>query len=543
MPRRHKHKSLLIALLPLCVKGTTTLNFDAGTFHTCTVQMDGKVMCWGYNNEGQLGDGTTTTRSTPVEVSGITTARSVATGGYESCAVLSDGKVKCWGDNTNGGLGDGTTTDRSTPVEVSGITTATQVAVSYDHSCALLSDGKVKCWGLNEVGQLGDGTTTDRTTPVEVSGITTATRMAVGGDHSCALLSDGKVKCWGSGSDVADGTFDDTSTPVTISGITTATSIATNFQHSCALLTDGTVECWGYNSNGQLGDGTTTSSFRSTVTVSGITTASSIDLGSSHSCAVLTEGKVKCWGENDSGQLGDGTTTDRTTPVEVSGITTATRVIVGTDHSCAVLTDGTAKCWGDNSAGELGDGTTTDSTSPVEATLHLSSPPPPPTPAPPPPPLPPVAAQTSSATSCYMTVGNGAGGFMASPVATDMRALSSATDFYRCIRVCQKCVANTLSGCTDADKSNSAWVPFYFAFTAESWTSSYESWYKGAGFKNLFDCGENNCNTVEPNICDDDYAVAASPTPAAPTSNSGASSSLKVYASFLAAFGISLILA
>ena len=93
---------------------------------------DGKVMCWGYNNEGQLGDGTTTTRSTPVEVSGITTARSVATGGYESCAVLSDGKVKCWGDNTNGGLGDGTTTDRSTPVEVSGITTATQVTVSYD---------------------------------------------------------------------------------------------------------------------------------------------------------------------------------------------------------------------------------------------------------------------------------------------------------------------------------------------------------------------------------------------------------------------------
>ena len=112
---------------------------------------------------------------------------------------------------------------------------------------------------------------------------------------------------------------------MTISGITTATSIATNFQH-CALLTDGTVECWGYNNNGQLGDGTTTSSFGSTVTVSGITTASSIDLGSSHSCAVLTEGKVKCWGENDSGQLGDGTTTDRTTPVEVTGVDVSSNV-------------------------------------------------------------------------------------------------------------------------------------------------------------------------------------------------------------------------
>jgi alpha-tubulin suppressor-like RCC1 family protein len=543
-PKSTRRKVLLIGLLPLCAKGVGALTFDAGTFHTCAVQMDGKVMCWGYNTEGQLGDGTTTTRSTPVEVLGITTARSVATGGYESCAVLSDGKVKCWGDNQYGGLGDGTTTDRATPVEVSGITTATEIAVSYDHSCALLSDGKVKCWGLNDDGQLGDGTTTDSNTPVDVSGITTATSIAVGGDHSCALLSDKTIKCWGSGSDVADGTLDDRSTPVIISGITTATSIATNFQHSCAVLTDGTIECWGFNAQGQLGDGTTTSSFASTVTVSGITTATSIDTGSSHSCAVLTDGKVKCWGENDSGQLGDGTTTDRTTPVEVSGITTATSVVLGDDHSCAVLTDGTAKCWGDNSAGELGDGTTTDRTTPVEVTFLLSPPsPPPPSPPPPspPPPSPSVVAQTSSATSCYVTVGNGAGGFMATPVATDMRAMSSATDFYRCIRVCQKCVANTLSGCSDADKSNSAWVPFYYAFTTGSWTSSYESVYKGTGFKNLFDCGANDCNTVEPKICDDDYVAAASPPPAASTSTSYASSSLKTYIS-LAAVCLSLML-
>ena len=118
----------------------------------------------------------------------------------------------------------------------------------------------------------------------------------------------------------------------------------------------------------QLGDGTTSSSYDTTVTVLDITTAKSIDVGSSHSCAVLTDGKVKCWGENDSGQLGDGTNTDRSTPVEVSGITSATSVVLGDDHSCAVLTDETVKCWGDNSAGELGDGTKTDRATPVDVT-------------------------------------------------------------------------------------------------------------------------------------------------------------------------------
>ena len=145
-----------------------------------------------------------------------------------------------------------------------------------------------------------------------------------------------------------------------------------------------------------------------------------------------------------------------------------------------------------------------------------------------------TSAQTSSATSCYATIGDGDGGYLPYPLVTDMRALSPSTDFYTCFRVCQKCVAENY-GCSDADISNSAWVPLYLAFTTSDWTRGYEVYYNGPGFKNLFDCGENNCNTVEPNICDDDYA--------APTSNSGASSSLKVYASFLAALGISLMFA
>jgi alpha-tubulin suppressor-like RCC1 family protein len=138
------------------------------------------------------------------------------------------------------------------------------------------------------------------------------------------------------------------------------------------VLTDGTVECWGFNMYGELGDGTTTPSFSTTVTVLGIMTAKSIDLGSHHSCAVLIDGKVKC-SYNNKGQLGDGTTTDRSTPVEVSGITSATSIVLGSDHSCAVLTDGTVKCWGDNSAGELGDGTEIDRVTPVDVTTAYNT--------------------------------------------------------------------------------------------------------------------------------------------------------------------------
>jgi len=234
------------------------------------------------NIDGQLGDGTTDSRTTPVEVLGITTATSVAIGAYESCAVLTNGKVMCWGENEHGELGDGTTTSSSTPVEVYGITTATQVAVGRDHSCALLTGGAVKCWGLNDEGQLGDGTQPPTAPPLSRYRASRRRRALLWeATTRVPCYADKTIKCWGSGSDLADGQLADSSIPVLISGITTATSIATNFQDSCAMLTDGTVECWGFNLYGQLGDGTTTSSFSTTVTVLGITTAKSIDLGSS----------------------------------------------------------------------------------------------------------------------------------------------------------------------------------------------------------------------------------------------------------------------
>jgi alpha-tubulin suppressor-like RCC1 family protein len=352
------------------IGGRTSL----GGYHTCALLSDGTVKCWGENWDGQLGDGKSNPienySAIPVTVTGLSTAVAVSTEDYYTCALLSDGTAKCWGDNTFGELGDGTTTSSSTPVPVSGLINAVAIAVGGRFTCALLSDGTAKCWGNNWYGQLGDGTTTDSHTPVPVSGLINAVAIATGGYHTCALLSDGTVKCWGWNDygQLGDGTTTLRTTPVTVSGLTNAVAIAAGDEHTCALLSDGTVKCWGYNGVGQLGDGKSNpieSHSAIPVTVTGLSNAVAIAAGWAHTCALLSDGTAKCWGDNDFGQLGDGTTTLRTTPVTVSGLTNAVAIAAGTYHTCALLSNGTVKCWGYNGVGQLGDGTTTNRNTPV----------------------------------------------------------------------------------------------------------------------------------------------------------------------------------
>jgi alpha-tubulin suppressor-like RCC1 family protein len=326
----------------------------------------GEVETWGRNDQGQLGDGATFNRTSPVAVNGLSNVVSVSAGDSHMLALRADGTVWSWGMNSSGQLGDGTTTSRNTPTQVVGITNAIAISAGRLHSLALLSDGTVKSWGANSNLQLGDGTSANRSSPVTVSGLANVTQIQAGFEHSLALLADGTVRGWGDNfyGQLGVGHTVDLASPAAVSGLTNVTRIAGGWFHTLALRGDGTVRAWGLNDYGQLGDGTTTP--RATpVSVTSLTGVSDVQAGGNHSLALLTAGTVKTWGLNDNGQLGDGTTTFRVSPTTVSGLSGVASIEAGRNHSLARLSSGSVRAWGDNFYGQLGDGTTSDRLAPV----------------------------------------------------------------------------------------------------------------------------------------------------------------------------------
>ena len=291
---------------------------------------------------------------------------------YFNCGRVNNGSARCWGINSNGELGSGSTsTYSSTLLTVSGLTTVASVVAGENHACALLSDGTIKCWGQGTYGQLGNGSLNSSSTPVTVTGISTATAISAGMLHTCALLSGGTVSCWGYnasrqlGNSV--GAFPTASAPVTVTGLSSVNKVSAGGFHNCALTSAGAVKCWGDNSSGQLGNGSSTNSF-SPVAVTGLSSGvSDISAGELHACAVIS-GAVKCWGDNTYGQLGTGNTTTSSTPVSVAGLSTASTVAAAFPFTCALITDQTVKCWGRNTEGEIGDTSSTDRLSPTTVT-------------------------------------------------------------------------------------------------------------------------------------------------------------------------------
>jgi alpha-tubulin suppressor-like RCC1 family protein len=305
--------------------GSDTIQIAAGGFHGCALLSWGGVRCWGANDNGELGDGTVTRRLAPVDVASLGNGvAQIAAGGQHTCALTSAGGVKCWGFNAHGELGDGTTTDRHLPVDVTGLGSgvASIIAGGY-HTCAITTGGGAKCWGLNTSGVLGDGSRTDRLVPVDVSGLTSGvTRIAAGYNHTCALVGGG-AKCWGQNGrgQIGDDGAADQLVPTDVSGLAAnVTRIGAGGFHSCAVVSGG-AKCWGSNDFNQLGDNEVFPDEHHTpIDVFGLGAGvAEIAVGYSHTCAVTVSGKLACWGNNGHGKLGDNTTFGRIAPVYVQG--------------------------------------------------------------------------------------------------------------------------------------------------------------------------------------------------------------------------------
>ena len=306
-------------------------------------------------------------------VSGGRTYTALVASEVHTCGLAGGGRAYCWGRNASGQLGDGTVeTNRLTPVAVSGGLSFTVLAAGSDHTCGLAMGGTAYCWGSNAFGQLGGGTVgTNRLTQVAVSGGRKYTALVAGWGHTCGLAAGGRAYCWGFNAfgqlgDRMSGTgysSADRLAPVAVSGGLSFTALAAGGAHTCGLVSGGTAYCWGNNQYGQLGDGTTGTGFRSAdrtapVVVSGGLSFTALAGGGVHTCGLLTGGSAYCWGSNASGQLGDGMSgTDRTAPVAVGAGRTFTALAGGFSHTCGLATGETGYCWGSNDSGQLGDGT------------------------------------------------------------------------------------------------------------------------------------------------------------------------------------------
>jgi alpha-tubulin suppressor-like RCC1 family protein len=336
--------------------------------HACAVMDDNTIECWGSNDNGQLGNGTTDNASSSVTVSGINNAVDVQVGVGFSCALLDDGTVSCWGSNDSGRLGSGSSESSieysAIPVAVTdtnnaaSLTNVQAISVGLAQTCALLEDHTAVCWGVNRFGQLGSNEAHEEGTPVTVSGLTDVSMLNTGYQSSCAVLTDGTAKCWGYNhvGQLGDGTTTTSSVPVTVTGITDASAISTGDRASCALIADGTVKCWGADWDGTLGDGEGETESTVPVTVSGLTTATSISLSYRHACAALEDKTAVCWGSNTGGELGNSSISESFVPISVPELTDIESIVAGYNVTCARLNSGQINCWGDNESGQLGQG-------------------------------------------------------------------------------------------------------------------------------------------------------------------------------------------
>jgi alpha-tubulin suppressor-like RCC1 family protein len=335
----------------------TVVDIAVGPNATYAVSAEGRVFAWGTDYGGSLGDPVNTGAVvlTPLRMPDFYDVVDVEAGSDFACAIRDDRTVWCWGSNNAGQLGDGSTISRATPAQVPGLGNIVQLALGRYHSCAMNTLGETFCWGLNFYGQLGDSANQVEVSP-RING-EHRVAIAAGGYHTCAVNTEGHLECTGSNSYGQLGTGDTNSvsyfTPLEEPG--GLIDVAASMRNSCALRADGAVFCAGNNEHGQIGDGTNTQ--RTTPVPVGVSEATGIAISTRFGCAVIDDDQVSCWGDNEYGQLGDGTAESRNTAALVPGLQNVAQIAISDNHACAMTHAGHLYCWGQNDRGQIGDGT------------------------------------------------------------------------------------------------------------------------------------------------------------------------------------------
>ena len=317
--------------------GRTAISISTGQEHSCAILDNGSVSCWGAGSAGQLGNGGTSDKSSPTLTSTLgagRTAVAIASGSYHTCVILDDGTVSCWGADNYGKLGHGSYGEKYVPTPTASLgagRTAVAISAGVQHTCVILDNGDVSCWGFGYYGQLGNGGTSQQNSPTLTSSLGTgrkAVGISAGGANTCAILDNGDVSCWGQGAwgALGNGGTSDKYSPTLTSSLgagRTAVAISVGGSHACAILDNSSVSCWGagYFTYGQLGNGATSSTTPILAgSLGGGRSAVGISSGIDHTCVILDNGSVSCWGRGSGGQLGNGATSNALTPTQTASL-------------------------------------------------------------------------------------------------------------------------------------------------------------------------------------------------------------------------------